>query len=100
MEKKEFSKPSLEILFTVFLRTFLATFAGAVVWFLLMRPLQFLGLADVVLLLLPVFCIGGGLWYLNYAKKNYDGYWSIGVTGILTIFATLIWFVLLFGSSI
>lgn len=107
MEIPDHSKPTFSILLTVFLRTFLATFIGALLCLVLIKfsgtvylSLEVIGIGGWFAPVLLLLClIGPGAWYINFAKKQYGSHWSIGVTGILTVTVVSIWFYFLIGPS-
>jgi len=96
-------KISFDALFTVFLRTIIATFAGAVFASLISIFWQYLGLPegdDIGLIILPLFTIGAGIGFIMYAKRKWGNFWSIAGSGILGFFVIIILLVLAFGTSL
>ena len=96
------SKISFDAVFTVFLRTFLATFGGAVVAYLLIAAGSHLNILDgfEAIFIFPISCLVSGVWYISCAKKKFGEHWSIGVSGIFGILAVFILLFFVLGASL
>jgi uncharacterized membrane protein HdeD (DUF308 family) len=96
------SKISFNTIISVFLRTFLATFGGAVGAYFLAAAGYFLRVPNsgMAFYTFPILCLASGIWYISYAKKKYGGHWSVGVSGIFGILAVFILLFFVLGTSL